>query len=406
MVDTQGVEIRTGDVDPDPAQLADGAPFELWTDARVGGEQGVSVSHKGLPRDVRRGSRIFLDDGHIELRVEGVSADGVQCTVARGGELGRRKGVNVPDTRLSLSSMGPADLEDLLFAVRVGIDYVAASFVRTAADVLVIREILRSRGAELPIIAKIESQEGVENLEGIVEAADGAMVARGDLGVQLPVERVPIAQKKIIHTTVMAGKPVVTATQMLDSMERNARPTRAEATDVANAIFDGTSAVMLSGETAKGRYPVESVRMMASIAKEAEASLHEYGHFQLGEPEGAANAVTEATAQAAVAMARKLDAAAIITHTETGYTSRSISKYRPRCPILALSSNESVVRRLALNWGVTGVLFTGDGGDEERTLFGIERARQLGAKAGDVVVVTAGISREAGSTNRISVMTV
>jgi len=405
MVDTKGAEVRTGEVERGYVDLADGDPFTLWTDGRVGDRDGVSISHKRLPQEVHRGSRIFLDDGHIELNVERVEGEAILCSVVRGGELGGRKGVNIPGASLSLSSMGPADLDDLLFAIDLGADYLAASFVRSGADVLVIREILRSRGAEIPIIAKIESQQGVDRLDEILDVADGTMVARGDLGVDLPVERVPIAQKKIIHSTVMAGKPVVTATQMLDSMERNATPTRAEATDVANAIFDGTSAVMLSGETAKGRYPIEAMRTMSNLAKEAESVLHEYGYLQQARAE-TANVVTEAAAQAAVQMAHRLGAAAILTHTESGFTSRSISKYRPRCPILAVSSVPGVVRRLALNWGVTGLLYEGDGSDDEKTEFGVARARELCAEPGDIIVVTAGISREAGSTNRISVITV
>ncbi len=405
MVDTKGAEIRTGEIATGHVDLADGDSFALWIDGRMGNQEGVSVSHVRLPREVSPGSRVFLDDGHIELRVERVEPNTVICEVMRGGELGARKGVNIPGAALSLSSMGPADLDDLLFAIELEADYLAASFVRSGADVMVIREILRSRGMEVPIIAKIESQEGVERLDEILEVANGTMVARGDLGVELPVERVPLAQKEIIHRTVLAGKPVITATQMLDSMERNATPTRAEATDVANAIFDGTSAVMLSGETAKGRFPVEAVRTMSNLALEAESVLHKYGYLQQSRDE-TANVVTEATAQAAVTMAHRLGAAAILTHTESGYTSRSISKYRPRCPILAVSSVPSVVRRLALNWGVTGLLYTGDGSDDEKTEFGVSQARELCAEPGDIVIVTAGISREAGTTNRISVITV
>jgi pyruvate kinase len=405
MIDTKGVEIRTGEVDRGSVELVEGDPFTLWTDKRLGDATGVSVSHARLPAEVEQGSRVFLDDGHIELRVESTEKEAVRCTVVRGGELGTRKGVNVPGAALSLSAMGPADLEDLLFAVELGVDYVAASFVRGSADVLVIREILRSRGADVPVIAKIENREGVAKLEEIIQAADGTMVARGDLGVELPVEQVPLVQKKIIRATVGSGKPVITATQMLDSMERNARPTRAEASDVANAILDGTSAVMLSGETAKGRYPVEAVRTMASLALEAEASLNEYGDLQQIRTEPA-NVVTEAVAQAAITMARRLDAAAILTLTESGFTSRSISKYRPDCPILAVSSAPEVVRKLALNWGVTGLLYAGGGADDDKIRFAVGRAREICAEPGDVVVVTAGISRETGSTNVIRVVTV
>jgi pyruvate kinase len=405
MMDTKGTEIRTGEVAGGAVTLAEGDVFTLTTDARLGDARGVSVSHAGLPQEVQPGQRIFVDDGTIELRVDATARESIRCTVLRGGELGSRKGVNIPGAALSLAAMGPADLEDLLFAVEQGIDYLALSFVRSAADVLVIREILRSRGARVPLIAKIESREGVEKLDEIIDAADGTMVARGDLGVELPVEQVPLVQKRIIRGTVRNGKPVITATQMLDSMERNARPTRAEASDVANAILDGTSAVMLSGETAKGRYPVEAVRTMASLALAAESSLGEYGDLQQIRAEPA-NVVTEAVAQAAVTMARRLDAAAILTLTESGYTSRSISKYRPDCPILAVSSSPEVVRKLALNWGVTGLLYEGEESDTAKTAFAVERAREICAEPGDVVVVTAGISREAGSTNLIRVVTV
>ncbi len=404
MVDTKGAEIRAGEVAAGRVELERRSEFSLWTEPRMGGPEGVSISHRTLPQEVEVGRRIYLDDGRIELQVEAVSSNTLRCRVIRGGELGSHKGVNIPGASLSLSSMGPADLDDLLFAAELGVDYIAASFVRSGADVLVIREVLRSRGCEIPVIAKIESQQGVDRLDEIIEVADGTMVARGDLGVELPVERVPVVQKKIIQSTVLRGKPVIMATQMLDSMERNPRPTRAEASDVANAIFDGTSAVMLSGETAKGRYPVESLQTMSSLALAAESALPEFGHLQQSRSE-LANVVTEATAQAAVTMANRLGAAAILTLTESGYTSRSISKYRPHCPILAVSSVATAVRRLALNWGVTGLLYEGQGGDEDKTEFGLSRARECCAEPGDVIVLTAGISREAGSTNRISVLT-
>jgi pyruvate kinase len=333
MMDTKGAEIRTGKIAGGRVELEPGMEFALWTDERPGGAHGVSISHRTLPQEVEVGRRIYLDDGRIELLVEGVAAEVLRCRVVRGGELGSHKGVNIPGASLSLSSMGPADLDDLLFAAELGVDYIAASFVRSGADVLVIREVLKSRGSEIPVVAKIESQQGVDRLDEIIEAADGTMVARGDLGVELPVERVPIVQKKIIQSTVRQGKPVIMATQMLDSMERNARPTRAEASDVANAIFDGTSAVMLSGETAKGRYPVESLQTMSSLALAAESALVEYGHLQQSGTE-IANVVTEATAQAAVTMANRLGAAAILTLTESGSTSRSIARSRNTDPIV------------------------------------------------------------------------
>jgi pyruvate kinase len=295
--------------------------------------------------------------------------------------------------------------EDLLFAVDHDIDYIAASFVRTARDVQEIRQLLADHGSVIPVIAKIENRDAVENLGEIVSAANGTMVARGDLGVELPLQRVPLVQKHIIRATVGDGKPVITATQMLDSMERNPIPTRAEVTDVANAILDGTSAIMLSGETAIGAYPVEAVRTMAAIATEAEGSLREYGHLQQIRSEPT-HIVTEAVSQAAITMANHLEAAAILTLTESGFTSRAISKYRPQCPILAISVSQQVVRRLALNWGVTALLYEGERNDEAMLHFGIERARELGyVRTGDVVVATAGVSRRTGSTNLIRVLT-
>jgi len=405
MADTKGAEVRTGEVAGGRVELAEGAAFTLFTEPRVGDAAGVSVSHAGLPAELSPGSAIFIDDGRIELRVERVTRNALECRVMQGGTLGSRKGLNAPGARLNPAAMGPDDLDDLLFTVELGVDYLAASFVKSAADVMVIREILRGQGAEIPIIAKIENREAVANLSDILEIADGAMVARGDLGVDLPLERVPIVQKEIIRATVGRGKPVITATQMLDSMERNPRPTRAEVSDVANAIFDGTSAVMLSGETASGLFPVESVATMARLALEAEGALAEYGDLQqIRRP--ATPSVTEGVAQAATTLARELGASAILALTESGHTSRAISKHRPSCPILALSTRPQVVRRLALNWGVTGLLCEAAASDDEKVAFGVERARALCAKPGDVVVVTAGISKEAGSTNLIRVLTV
>ena len=257
LLDTRGPEVRTAPLGGPPVDLAPGDPFLLSVDGRPTTDAGTSVTHVRFPSEVEPGARVLVDDGRIELRVLDVANDGVRCEVVRGGELGGRKGVHVIGARLSLDPLGEADRADLRFAAEQESDYLAASFVRSAEDVKRIREVLRGFGAEIPIIAKIEDREGVDHLDEVVAAADGTMVARGDLGVALPVEEVPLVQKRIIRTTVSAGKPVVTATQMLDSMERNDRPTRAEATDVANAIFDGTSAVMFSGDTARGRHPLE-----------------------------------------------------------------------------------------------------------------------------------------------------
>ena len=408
MFDTRGPEVRTAPLGSAPVELAEGDGFLLHVDGRPTTAAGTSVTHVRLPAEVEPGARVLVDDGRIELLVLAVDAEGVRCEVVRGGELSGRKSVHVRGARLSLDPLGAGDRADLRFAVEQGTDYLAASFVRSAEDVKRIRELLRSHGAEVPIIAKIEDREGVERLEEVVDAADGTMVARGDLGVALPVEEVPLAQKRIIRTTVAAGKPVVTATQMLDSMERNQQPTRAEATDVANAIFDGSSAVMLSGETARGRYPLEAVRTMVRLARSAESALAEYGDLQRLEL-GAPGSVTEAVARATVHLAHQLRAAAILTVTETGFTSRAVSKCRPRCPILAITPDPGVVRRLCLNWGVTP-LQVGPGAaddDEARIAFGLERARALGrVRSGDLVVTTAGVARAVGTTSLIRVVQV
>ncbi|MEE8475643.1 MAG: pyruvate kinase [Myxococcota bacterium] len=406
MLDTKGVEIRTGRVEGGSATLTTGEEFLLYTGDRLGNAQGVSISLPNPPETVNPGSAILLDDGVIELRVRGVEPDAIRCEITRGGRLEDRRGVNLPDAIFERRAMTPENRRDLWFAVENEIDYIAASFVRTAADVLEIRKVLDERGAQIPIIAKIENSEGVQNLDEIVSVANGTMVARGDLGVEMPLQKVPLIQKKIIRTTVMNGKPVITATQMLDSMERTPTPTRAEVSDVANAILDGTSAVMLSGETAVGKYPVEAVRTMAALALEAENSLHEYGHLQhiLSEP---VNVVTESVSQAAITMADHLGAAAIITLTETGFISRSISKHRPDCPILAISPWPKVVRKLAMNWGVTAMLYSGERTDEAMIGFGIQRGCELGyIRTGDVIVATAGTGGETGSTDTIRVVTV
>jgi pyruvate kinase len=409
MLDTKGVKIRTGRLAGGTVHLETGAPFTLYTDGRTGDARGVSVSYQALPEQVEPGSTILIDDGVIELEVLAVESGEIRCRIRRGGRLQDRKGVNLPGAALGgMPAMSPENRADLAFAVREDVDYVAASFVRSSADVAEIRRVLHEHGGvRIPIIAKIESAAGVARLDEIVAEADGVMVARGDLGVELPLQEVPIVQKKIIRTTVMNGKPVITATQMLDSMQRNPTPTRAEVSDVANAIFDGTSAVMLSNETAAGAYPVEAVRTMATLALEAEASLDEYGHLQQIRPEGS-NVVTDAVSQAAITMATHLRAAAIVALTESGFTARSISKYRPRCPILGVTRWERVARRFAMNWGVTGVRFEGeDLSDAAQVTFAVERARQLGiAVPGDVVVATSGVGSQTGSTNMIRVVTV
>ncbi len=407
MLDTKGVEIRIGRLEGGTAMLAANDPFILYRDDRLGDSRGVSVSYPDLADEVSPGAAILLDDGVIELRVESIEGGDVHCRVSRGGWLEDRKGVNVPGQTLSReSAISPADREDLLFAIEHEVEYIAASFVRNGADVVEINNFLHERGANIPVIAKIENREGVKNLEEIAAVANGTMVARGDLGVELPLPEVPLIQKKIIRTTVMNGKPDITATQMLDSMTHTPMPTRAEVSDVANAILDGTSAVMLSGETAKGSYPVEAVRTMAAIAIAAESQLSEYGHLQHIQPEPA-HAVTEAVSQAAIALADHVDAAAVITLTESGFTARAMSKYRPTCPILAVTVWPDVMRKLSMNWGITAVLFEGERSDDAMVQYAIRHGREIGClNPGDHVVVTAGISQTSGSTSTIQVLTV
>ena len=406
MLDTKGAEVRTGTV-LEGTVLEVGASFRLLADDALGDSTGVSISYPDLVHELEPGHAVMIDDGRIELRVEGRGDGALECRVVRGGPLSNHKGVNVPDKALLLDGLNEANQSDLRFAVEHGIDYIAASFMQRADDVEAIRGFLEGLGGEhIRIIAKIESREGLRNLDEIVEAADGTMVARGDLGVEIGAAAVPVAQKRIIRRTVGSGKPTITATQMLDSMERAPHPTRAEASDVANAILDGSSAVMLSGETARGEYPVDAVRTMSEFALGSETSLREYGYLQQTQPHPTA-AVVEAVSQAAHTMANHLVACAIVTLTESGFTSRQISKYRPRCPILAVTRSPDVARRLALNWGVTATVDE-DAEDDEAKLDHIltwARERHI-LESGDLVVVTAGISRESGSTSMIRVVTV
>jgi pyruvate kinase len=406
LVDTKGSEIRTGILDGGKAELVEGRKLELVYDGRTGDATAVSTSYARLGDAVQPGDSILLDDGAMELRVEGVSRTGVLTTIVHGGVLRDSKGVNLPGSKLELSAEDRLTREELTFAVDNKADYIAASFVQGENDVMAIRGILEELQARIPIIAKIENRAAVSNLESIINAADGAMVARGDLGVEFPLAEVPAIQKVIIRSTVTNGKPVITATQMLDSMERNPRPTRAEVSDVANAILDGSSAVMLSGETAMGKYPVESVRTMAALAVRAEASLGEFGQLQKILP-NPSNVITEAVSQAAIAMADHLQAAAIISLTETGLTSRLISKYRPSCPIVAVTSSIEVVRRFSMNWGVHALHFTGNASDADKVEFAIRGAKERGwVQAKDIVVATSGQTQQAGSTNLIRVVVV
>ncbi|MBX2869729.1 MAG: pyruvate kinase [Acidiferrobacterales bacterium] len=406
MVDNRGREIRTCKVESDAVMLERHQKFSLYGDNRLGNSEGVSLTFDRFHHHAQPGERVLIDDGQIELVVESVDDEAARCKVICGGQLKNSKGVNFPDNTSALDDIEHDDSLEVDFAASHKVEYFAASFIRNAAEINALRTRFDEHSVEIGIIAKIENREGVENIEEIVEASDGVMVARGDLGVELNMGEGPKIQKQIIRATVSRGKPVITATQMLDSMERNPRPTRAEVNDVANAIFDGSSAVMLSGETAAGSRPVESVKTMATLALEAESGLKNYGFLQSIEP-NPSNEVTEAVAQASITMANHLNAAAIIALTETGFTSRLISKYRPESPILAITTSPVVVQKLSMNWGVLPMLYDGKGDDEDKIRFAIENGKQLGYLfSGDLLILTAGNTRQAGSTDLIRVLSV
>lgn len=403
VLDTKGPEIRTKDLKLDAVMLKEGQEFTLTIDECEGDETKVSVTYMDLPKDVEVGTRILIDDGLIELQVKEIAGSDVICEVLNGGELGSKKGVNIPDVYVNLPSMTEKDEADILFGIEQGVEYIAASFIRSAGDVLAIRKLLNDNGGEnIQIISKIESREGVNNIDEILEVSEGIMVARGDLGVEIQTEEVPLVQKLLISKANKAGKLVVTATQMLDSMIRNPRPTRAETTDVANAIFDGTDAIMLSGETAKGKYPLEAVRTMATIAQRTEAAIDYTKRSQ--QMDGEAN-VANAISRATVSAAHDLDAAAIISVTQSGSTARKVSKNRPSCPILGCTTSESVARQLNLVWGVVPVMVDEQKSTDDLLDTAVQKAVATGfAKAGDVVAITAGVPvAKTGTTNLLKV---
>ena len=343
LLDTKGPEIRLGKFENGKVELNKGDKFTLTTREVVGNKDIVSISYKGLTKDVKAGNRILLDDGLIELYINEVSDTDIFCTIENSGVISNQKGVNVPDVNLSMPFISQKDYEDICFGIEHDFDFIAASFTRTAEDILEIRKILEEKNSgHINIIAKIENMQGVQNINEIVRVADGIMVARGDMGVEIPMEEVPVLQKKIIRKVYQAGKQVITATQMLDSMMKNPRPTRAEATDVANAIYDGTSAIMLSGETAAGAYPVEALQTMVKIAERTEIDINYRRRFnEMGS--GAINDVTNAISHATCTTGMDLNAAAIITVSKSGRTARMISKFRPTCPIIACTMSDTVL---------------------------------------------------------------
>lgn len=407
ILDTKGPEIRTGVMKEDKDyRLIIGETFTLTTDEIEGDNTRVSVTYKNLPFDLQRGSRILIDDGLIELKVKNLTNTEVECSIENGGLLGSRKGINIPDVFVNLPPLTEKDLSDIIFGAEVGFDYIAASFIRCATDVIKIREVLEENGgSDIQIIAKIENRDGVNNIDEILEVSDAIMVARGDLGVEIPAEEVPVVQKMLIKKANSVGKPVITATQMLDSMIRNPRPTRAEASDVANAIFDGTSGIMLSGETAKGDYPLEAILMMDRIAQTAEAEKEKYKQNIMEASYGVS--MTNAVSHSTCNTARELGAACIVTITKSGYTARSVSKFKPSCPIMACTTNERVERQLSLVWGCTPVLIDYKEKDSTDNVFAkaVQKIEDLGfAKQGDIIVLSAGVPvGMAGTTNIMKV---
>lgn len=407
LLDTKGPEIRLGCFKGGSCHLEQGSVFTLLNNCPLGDAECAEVSYKTLWRDVHVGDSILLDDGFIRLTVLSSSEGCIACRVENSGVISDRKGVNVPGVRVRLPAMSEQDRADVRFGIANGFDFIAASFIRRASDIDQIRSFLYEMGGDgIRLIAKIENREGVENSEEIIEASDGIMVARGDMGVEIPLEEVPCVQKKLIHTCYTYGKPAITATQMLDSMMHHPRPTRAEATDVANAVYDGTSCLMLSGETAAGKYPCESLAMMVRIAEAAESDIHYWHRFLAA---GAANkrTVTNAISHATCMTAMDLEARAIVTVTQSGKTARMISRFRPACPIVATATDERVWRQLSLSWGVEPYLVDKVNNTDELLQNGIAAAQKAGyAAEGDTLVITAGVPvGVAGTTNLLRVHT-
>ncbi|MDQ0224620.1 pyruvate kinase [Bacillus sp. 7586-K] len=407
LLDTKGPEIRTHTMENGAIELVAGNEIIISMTEVVGTKEKFSVTYEGLIDDVHIGSTILLDDGLIELEVIGLDqANGeIKTKIKNSGTLKNKKGVNVPGVSVKLPGITEKDAKDIVFGIEQGVDFIAASFVRRASDVLEIRELLEEHNAShIQIIPKIENQEGVDNIDEILEVSDGLMVARGDLGVEIPAEEVPLVQKELIRKCNALGKPVITATQMLDSMQRNPRPTRAEASDVANAIFDGTDAIMLSGETAAGSYPVEAVKTMHNIASRAEQAL-DYKEILSKRSDQVGTTITDAIGQSTAYTALKLGVSAIVTPTESGHTPRMISKYRPKAPIIAVTVSESVSRKLALVWGVYPRSGNHSTSTDEMLDNSVLEAINGGfVTHGDLVVITAGVPvGEAGTTNLMKV---
>lgn len=408
LLDTKGPEIRIGTFKEEKVDLLAGQDFCLTTRPVEGTDKEVSITYENLPNEVAVGTNILIDDGLIEMCVCSIDGQDIHCTVKNGGMISNRKGVNVPDIELKIPYLSARDKEDIIFGIEQDVDFVAASFTRTAKDIKQLRRLLKANGGEnIRIIAKIENSQGVNNIDSIIEAADGIMVARGDMGVEIPEEDVPVIQKVIIRKVFQAGKIVITATQMLDSMMKNPRPTRAETTDVANAVYDGTSVLMLSGETASGAYPVEALKTMSKIAERAEKAIDYKSRFRTLSPNGDPD-ITDAICHSTCSTAYDLNATAIVVVTQSGFSARMISRYRPGCDIIGCAINKKVCRQLNLSWGVKPILL----GEEWEVFVLIDRAISAGKrmgylKEGDVTVITAGVPiGRSGTTNMLKVQLV
>lgn len=405
LLDTKGPEIRLKELKGGKAELKEGQLFTLALGDFVGDASRVAITYEDLHNDVKAGDRILIDDGLIEMKVVRLDGTDIVCEVINGGMISNKKGVNVPNVELSMPFISETDYSDIVFGIENGFDFIAASFTRTADDILQIRKILEEHDCKsVNIIAKIENKQGVDNIDDIIRVSDGIMVARGDMGVEIPMEDVPVIQKILIEKVYKAGKQVITATQMLDSMMKHPRPTRAEATDVANAVYDGTSAIMLSGETAAGDYPVEALQTMVKIASRTEQDINYMSQLKkrsiLTNPD-----ITNAIAHATCTTAMDLNASAIITVSNSGRTARMVSKYRPACPIIGCSVNKDVCRKMSLSWGVTPLLVELKHNSDELFDHAVDKAEEMGLiKQGEIVVLTAGVPLGiSGTTNMIKV---
>lgn len=405
LLDTKGPEIRTkGLKDDEDVILENGNEFILTTEDIVGDENGVSVTYDNITNEVEVGTCILIDDGLIELVVKEIKEKSLLCEIVSGGELGSKKGINIPNTKLNLPSITKKDREDIIFGINHGVDFIAASFVRNSDAINSIREIINDCNSDIAIISKIENREGLDNIEEIIEASDGIMVARGDLGVEIEPEELPFVQKEIIKKCNLAFKPVITATQMLDSMIRNPRPTRAEATDVANSIYDGTDAIMLSGETAMGKYPLESLKMMVKIAKETETHI-DYEGLLRKRSKDIGNNISVAVCYSAVTTALSINAELIIASSFTGFTTRVVSKLRPEAQIVGLSPLKRTLRKMQIYWGVTPLETDEVNSTDHLLEEAVKTVKESGdVVTGDMIVLTAGVpTGVTKSTNMIKV---